>query len=389
MRYIVRNIIKTPRKSVSVILGITLIVFICSFGINIKLHNNVLLDEIKERTIVTVYATQRSLESERGKYIFNKHPILISDVRATGGFPEVEAYNFIYQSPDTFHSFEINLDADSLLLGRDTYEFEGSKYLGSVNIIGVRDVSFILDGTASTFGLESDNAEAIISEKTANNLGLNVGDTIHLRNGYPPLKIVSLCKAENVIYVPIKLLETIGKVDQDYEDLSVSCFQVEFRLKNPDAAQNFIRKVQQSGLFSNQWFYLEANDADYKVETARMKMLSIIIDVLVAGVLIAGGIILAGIVAFHIKNKQYDMKVLRLLGIKAGMILSLNLGEMIIFSAFGILSGIIFAAIICTALGCGFTLSGSILLLSVGIVVLCFVMVYIISAVMLHKEMRN
>ena len=56
MGYIVRNIIRTPRRSVSVIIGIVLIVFICGFGLNVRRHNAALLDEIKERTTVAVRA---------------------------------------------------------------------------------------------------------------------------------------------------------------------------------------------------------------------------------------------------------------------------------------------------------------------------------------------
>lgn len=387
MGYIVRNIIRTPRRSVSVIIGIVLIVFICGFGLNVRRHNAALLDEIKERTTVTVRATQKRLESERGKYIDNQHPILISDVRVAGERQEVSEYNFTFQSQDVFHMYEINLDADKLLSGRDSYEFFGAKYLDTVYVIGVRDISFIVDDVETPFAPDSDAAEAVISENIAEIHGLGVGDSIELGNVYPPLRIVSVCKKKNTIYVPIKLLESVGKVDQSYDTISVSCFDVTFRLRDPDDAQGFIRNVQRDGLLDDDWFYLEADDADYKVETARMKMLGIIINVLVVGVLTAGGIILAGIVVFHIRNKRYDMRVLRLLGIGSGRITLLNLGEMTLFAVSGTLIGIILAAFVCTALGYGFVLSVPVLLLSAAIMVLCVVTGYISSVVTLRHGM--
>lgn len=389
MGYIVRNIIRTPRRSVSVIIGIILIVFICGFGLNVRRHNESLLDEIKAETTVTVCATQKQLASERGKYINNQHPILISDVRAAGERPEVSEYNFIFQSQDAFHMYEINLDADRLLSGQDSYEFIGAKYLDMVYLIGVRDISFVADDVDVTFAIDSDAAEAVISKNIAEIHGLCVGDSIELGDGYPPLGIIAVCEKDNVVYVPIKLLEVLGKADQSYEMISLSCFDVRFRLNDPDDAQKFIRSVRKDGLFDDNWFYLEADDADYKVETARMKMLGVIIDVLVVGVLIAGGIILGGIVVFHIRNKRYDMRVMRLLGIRSRRIVALNLGEMVLFSVIGIFIGMISAAVICVALGYGFVLSVPILILSAAIILLCIVIGYISSEVTLRNVMED
>ena len=389
MGYIVRNIIRTPRRSVSVIIGIILIVFICGFGLNVRRHNESLLNEIKAETTVTVRATQKQLESERGKYINNQHPILISDVRLAGERPEVSGYNFTFQSQDSFFMYEINLDADKLLSGQDSYEFTGAKYLDKVNLIGVRDISFVADDVDTAFAIDSDAAEAVISKNVAELHGLDIGDNIELRDKYPPLRIIAFCEKDNVIYLPVKLLEVLGKADQNYETLSLSCFDVRFILKDPDDAQGFIRSVQKDGLFNDDWFYLEADDADYKVETARMKMLGIIIDVLVVGVLIAGGIILAGIVVFHIRNKRYDMRVLRLLGIRSRKIVALNLGEMALFSVLGIFVGMITAAVICGALGYGFVLSVPILIMSAAILLLCVVTGYISSEVTLRNIMED
>lgn len=160
-----------------------------------------------------------------------------------------------------------------------------------------------------------------------------------------------------------------------------------FRLKGPDDAQGFIRNVQRDGLFDDDWFYLEADDADYKVETARMKMLGIIINVLVVGVLTAGGVILAGIVIFHIRNKRYDMRVLRLHGIRSGRITLLNLGEMTLFCGVRHAYRDNSRGVCLYRARIWICLVSTGLLLSAAIMVLCVVTGYISSAITLRHGM--
>lgn len=370
-------------------IGIMVVVFVCGFGLSIKLQNERMLEEINERTVVEVTVTQKTVTSERGEYIFNNHPILISDIRTAAELPEVKSCNFTFQPANGyFNMYEMNLDLDSLLKDADEYVLKGEKYLDTFAAVGVNDISLMYESLENPFEPESDKAEAVITKGIADIHGLKVGDEVNIPE-YPPILVKEIIESDErgeILYVPIGFIERLGYIKQNVQDLSVSCFKVKFIMNSPDAAQSFIMKAQQRGAFDNKWFYLEANDSDYKVETSRMKMLSTIIEVLVIGAIIAGMVIIAGVCALHIRSKKYDIHTLHLLGIRPGRITILNFGELLTLAILGTFIGSIFAAVVCSILGYSFVITLELILLAVGMIALCSLISILLSLIMLRDE---
>ena len=199
--------------------------------------------------------------------------------------------------------------------------------------------------------------ECIISEEIANLNGVTVGDTIKIDSVFPPVKSYTLSvvgiysdvteEYENPMYASLSYInrrnEIIVSFDTvmavGWEDSYGLDMSTEYYLKNPDDLSSFKAEVRAKGLPSG--YDVSINQDAYDKVSGPMSGLKGVATTFMTVILILGGIVLVLISYLAIKERKYEVGVLRAMGMEKGKI------------AFGIFSEAIMITALCLVLGLG------------------------------------
>ena len=199
--------------------------------------------------------------------------------------------------------------------------------------------------------------ECIISEEIAKLNSVSVGDTIHIESVFPPVKDYTLTvvgiysditeEYENPQYSSLSFLnrrnEIIGSFDTvmavGWDDSYGLDMSTEYYLKNPDDLSRFESEVRAKGLPSG--YDVSINQDAYEKVSGPMSGLRGVAVTFMTVVLILGGIVLVLISYLAIKERKYEVGVLRAMGMEKKEI------------AFGIFLEAIMITALCLVIGLG------------------------------------
>ena len=199
--------------------------------------------------------------------------------------------------------------------------------------------------------------ECIVSEEIARLNGASVGDTIQIESVFPPVKSFTLTivgiysditeEYENPMYGSLAYLnrrnEIICSFDTimaaGWDDTSGMDVSTEYYLKNPDDLSKFESEVRAKGLPSG--YSVSINQDAYDKVSGPMSGLKGVATTFMTVILILGGIVLVLISYLAIKERKYEVGVLRAMGMEKSKI------------AFGIFSEAVMITALCLVLGLG------------------------------------
>jgi putative ABC transport system permease protein len=206
----------------------------------------------------------------------------------------------------------------------------------------------------------SNLGEAIISEDIASFNNVTIGDVIHLRGAYaedkefdltvvgiysdntdeylnPWMTMFGEFHAENRRNEIITSWETL--LAADWESNAGLDMRIHYFLRNPDDIRNFEAELREAGLPVT--YNVSINQAAYdKVTGPLTGMRSAILTFMIV-ILALGAIVLALLSFAAVRERKYEVGVLRAMGMDRGKV------------AFGILSESVIIAVLCLAVGIG------------------------------------
>jgi len=199
--------------------------------------------------------------------------------------------------------------------------------------------------------------ECIISEEIANLNGITVGDIIQIESVFPPVKPYTLNvvgiysdtteEYENPMFGSLSYInrrnEIITSFDTvmavGWEDSYGLDMNTEYYLKNPDDLPKFEAEARAKGLPSG--YNVSINQDAYDKVSGPMNGLKGVANTFMRVILILGGIVLVLISYLAIKERKYEVGVLRAMGMEKSKI------------AFGIFSEAVMITALCLVLGLG------------------------------------
>ena len=238
-------------------------------------------------------------------------------------------------------------------------------------LIGYTDLSIVDDFANNANKLESghfpeqDN-ECIVSSKYAQHNNLKIGDTILISGPSKsdtetiPLTITGIYTAHRAQASAETLGDVYGNVYTTFNTLKNSGFhyiwagKVVYQLSNPEDAEPFEKELHEKGLSEYRILSYSNSGEEYTKNTEPLKNISRIAEIFTLAVSIIGTAILLLISFFNIRERKYEIGVLRAMGMKKlsiarGMVYE-TLLIMLISFAFSILLGLALTKPIAAAL---------------------------------------
>lgn len=228
-------------------------------------------------------------------------------------------------------------------------------------LIGYTDLSIVDDFAGNANQLESgrfpeqDN-ECIVSSKYAEHNNLNIGDVIYISGPSKsdtetiPFTITGIYAAHRSQATAESLGLLYGNIYTTFNTLKNSGFhyiwvgKAVYQLGNPEEAELFEKEVYEKGL-SKYYLVSYSNSSDeYRKSTEPLKNISRIAEIFTFAASIIGAAILLLISFFNIRERKYEIGVLRSMGMKKsgvarGMVYEMLIMMLISF-AFSILLGL-------------------------------------------------
>lgn len=201
------------------------------------------------------------------------------------------------------------------------------------SLIGYTDLSIVDDFADNANKLESgrfpeqDN-ECIVSSKYAKHNNLNIGDTISISGPSKSdtetisLTITGIYGAHRAEASAESLGDIYGNVYTTFNTLKTSGFhyiwvgKAIYQLSKPEEAELFEREIHEKGLSKYHILsYLNSSD-EYTKNTEPLKNISRIAEIFTLAASIIGAAILLLISFFNIRERKYEIGVLRAMGMK-------------------------------------------------------------------------
>ncbi|MDE7298004.1 MAG: ABC transporter permease [Lachnospiraceae bacterium] len=228
-------------------------------------------------------------------------------------------------------------------------------------LIGYTDLSIVDDFAGNANKLESgrfpeQDKECIVSSKYAEHNNLNIGDTIFISGPSKsdretiPLTITGIYAAHRLQASAESLGDMYGNIYSTFNTLKNSGFhyiwvgKAVYQLGNPEEAKLFEREIYEKGL-SKYCILSYSNSVDeYTKNTEPLKNISRIAKIFTLAASMIGAAILLLISFFNIRERKYEIGVLRAMGMKKtsvarGMVYEMLIMMLISF-AFSVLLGL-------------------------------------------------
>ena len=231
---------------------------------------------------------------------------------------------------------------------------------GAFTLIGYSSYESMSEFINGTYSMTSgsifndlSSAECIISEELAVLNELEVGDEITLLNPNDEdltykVKISGIYKensddandmssmfsrSANQIITTSSVIE---KIIADDEDLSVTITPT-FILKDEDSIDKFKSEVEEKGL--SEYYIVTTNEEMVKNATKSISNVKSFAMVFLVITLIIGGVVLFVINMINIRERKYEIGVLRTIGMKKSLVISQFMLELLIVAIFSLLIG--------------------------------------------------
>lgn len=216
----------------------------------------------------------------------------------------------------------------------------------------------ITDG--SMFDIQATDNPCVISDELADKNTLKVGSQIVVSDPNDEtktynLKVVGIYNdssensedrfsmfsmAANQILVPNSVVENIAKNDTDIQAQITPAFV----LKNYDDVDNFKSEISSKGL--SEYYSISTNQESVEKSVKPIENLSSYTKIFLIIVLIIGAIILFVLNMINIKDRKYEIGVLRAIGMKKHLVLSKFILETLVITTVSMILGIVIGSLL-------------------------------------------
>jgi putative ABC transport system permease protein len=357
--YIVTNAVKNlwRNKGRNFLIGIILLVIIAATGVAIIINttSSAIITDYKGR-----FGSEVSLDMDYQKAV--KEGKFSENAEGAKGVEEITPKQF-FDFANSKYLKETKLTASTMI------NFDGLKPLDDVDDPGLqvrgyligsnnKDISDdfkkgarkIIDGKAYA----APN-ECIISKQFADLNKLKVGDEIGISRGrakdeFTKLKVVGIFEDNTMLNGgdAAEYMEKNPLLNRNNEILSgmdtikefgAESVTAKYFLKNPDSLKAFTKEVRAKGLPN--YYQVNTDEAGYNAVVGPVENMKKVTITFMAIVLVLGGIILLLVSTMAIRERKYEIGVLRAMGMKKGKV------------GIGFITEMIVLTVLCLCLGLG------------------------------------
>lgn len=361
--YILKNAFKNlgRNRGRNILLGIIIFVLIFSTTIALVINSTTkgIIDDYKTRfgSKVTLSVDFDKLMSEQkpdadGMMSFPQAPEISSEqYMAFAKSEHLKSYQMDMTTGVTFDELKaVDEEANEGLIGSTSGEYASPK----AKLLGFSDTNNLpdfADGLRKIMegSLFENKNECLISSDFADLNGLKIGDTFVIKDTANKKNITltvagiyaDATKATNVPEGMFSLEGSYGNrrneilvgietmtANFDINDLRVNA---EYELKSPDLVEDFEKELREKGLPAV--YNVETDEAGYNKIVAPVVGLSKISMTFMWVILVVGGIILLFITSMAIRERKYEIGVLRAMGMKKAKVAAMLVAETMMITA--------------------------------------------------------
>lgn len=365
--YILKNALKNlgRTKGRNILLGIIIFVLILSTTVALIINSTTkeIIDDYKTRfgSKVTLSVDFDKLMSEQqpnpdGSFSFPQAPSITSEqYMAFAESQHLKSYQLDMLAGVAFEDLRaVDEKSNDGMVGSiggssdDEYISPKAKLLGFSD---TNDLPDFVDGLRKSVegGLFKNKNECLISSDFADLNGLKVGDTFVVKDTASKKNITltvagiyaDTTKATNVPEGSFSLEGSYGNrrneilvsMETMTANFSVNDLEVnaEYELKSLDLVKDFEKELREKGLPAA--YMVETDEAGYNKIVAPVVGLSKISMTFMGVILIVGGIILLFITSMAIRERKYEIGVLRAMGMKKAKVAAMLVAETVMITA--------------------------------------------------------
>ncbi len=320
------------------------------FAVKTHIAGEEKIEELSKKYVTTVNIVYYPLKTQSGKSYGDAVIITEEDIQPFLEYPEIESFSGLLSYPSMIDLWQINFDPKTLI---DDLQIDDMSMLESLLIEGVRNSEYcdyieLIEGDHI-----SDNAKEkyvlLLSDKAAEVLGLEVGDTVIFAcEDYPEYELLQYeYKVAGIVasdsyraYVPYEVLKKHYDINENYAGTPIAgVFHLKFIMSTPDSASAFMEKSYE--FFHERYYSLQADDYDYKKEIYPIKMMLNLNDIIAAVIAVVGYVFLFLIIVQSIGVRSREAAAYMLLSCPKKMLLSIFTAEKAIVLFFGFTAGFI------------------------------------------------
>ena len=255
-----------------------------------------------------------------------------------GGFLERNTTTIITKTTEIFQNSKIQT-GDFSLVGYSSYDAMEDFIKGTYKI------------TEGSLFTDFSTYNCVINKELATLNELEVGDTFELKNSNTKDKytftvsgiyeednsnssnISMYSNSANKIIVSSSIVETVLNDDNDLEGSIVPSFI----LKNENVIEEYSNEVTEKGL--NEYYQISTNLESIEEETKSISNVKTFAITFLIITLIIGGVVLLVINMINVRERKYEIGVLRTIGMKKTLVISQFVFELLIISLFSLIIG--------------------------------------------------
>ena len=247
------------------------------------------------------------------------------------------------------------------IITKSTEIFQNSKIqTGDFSLIGYSSYNAMQDFISGNYTITSgalftnfDSYECVINQELATLNELQVGDTITLKNSNNSKKYVftitgiyeesseatsmvsMYSNSANTIITSVNIVEQIMADDSSL----TSSIEPSFILNSENDIENFAEEVKEKGL--SEYYEVTTNLEDIESETESISNVKTFATTFLVITLIIGGIVLFVINMINVRERKYEIGVLRTIGMKKSLVISQFVIELLVVSLVSLTIGAI------------------------------------------------
>lgn len=394
--YILKNVIKSitrnRTRNILILIVIVIISISCCVSLSIKNSANKLIEsynssnEIIGKLTVNRENLRKDVKSKKSEtddsssnILENLSKLTIDDIKNYGESIYVKSYYYTIQTDmnssniqkASLDNQQENLESDDKFKLDDfknSNTGKSSTVKGDFSVIGYSSLSAMSEFEDGTYKIvkgtifdEESSGKCVISEELAEENDLDIGSKILLEN---PNNVeetfeLEICgiysdstqnsefsmfsNSANKILTTYNTVNDIVESSSDDNKLN-SQFDASFVLISKNVISGFEEELQEKGLSS--YYTLTTNNEDVENSLKPIQNLSNYASIFLLIVLIVGGVILLIINMINIRERKYEIGVLRSIGMKKGLVSIQFILETFIVTLVAVLIGTIIGSII-------------------------------------------
>ena len=393
--YILKNALKTVIriKGRSILIGIVVLIIATSSCVALSIKNSasslvesykneneieakITLDRNKMRNDMKNKLSSSNTKLSPGEFMANISEINMDMVREYANSEHVKSYTYLVQTNVNASNIEkvtmeennanLNMPQDmdkGKMLGTDkkTGDFEVVGYGDLNSMTEFLDSSYkITDG--EVFDITSSENLCLISNELAESNELKVGDNVNLVNPNDDSKTLEFkitgiyedsnksteftmfSNSANRILTTYTALNNFVSLSQESENKIVTTIDATFILQNESVIDLFLQEMQSKGL--SEYYTLTTNLNTINESIKPLENLDNFATIFLIVVLVIGGAILVIVTMLNVRERKYEIGVLRAVGMKKKSVLLQFITESFIVTFSSIVIGIIIGSLI-------------------------------------------